>query len=49
MIVLSSSVNIERLKDGNVDLCRLSAFINKFLNKENKQIKFKKNIQKIAA
>ena len=32
IIVPPSSVNMERLKDGNVELCRLFAVINKFLN-----------------
>ena len=49
MLLPSSSVNMERLKDGNVELCRLFTVINKFLTiKENKEIKAKKNIEKIS-
>ena len=49
MTVLSSSVNMERLKYGNVELCSLFGVINKFLDKENKEIKVTKSIKKISA
>ena len=49
MLEPSSSVNMERLKDGNIELCRLFAVIKNFLNKENKETKVKKNIKKISA
>ena len=32
MVIPSSSVTMERLKDGNVELCELFVVINKFLN-----------------
>ena len=44
MVTPSFSVNIERLKDRTVELCRL--FVE---NIENKEIKVKKNINKISA
>ena len=44
MVIQSSSVNMERLKDGNLQLRRL--FVE---NKENKEIKLKKNNKKISA
>ena len=31
MVISSSSVNMKRLKDGNIELCRLFVFINEFL------------------
>ena len=43
-----SSVDMERLKDGNVELSGLFAVISKFLNKRNKEIKVKKNFNKIS-
>ena len=38
MTLLCSSVNMERLKYGNVELCSSFGVINKFLDKENKEI-----------
>ena len=41
---------MERLKDGNIKLCRLFVVskITKQTIKENKKIKVKKNVQKIS-
>ena len=38
MTLLCSSVNMERLKYGNAELCSSFGVINKFLDKENKEI-----------
>ena len=47
MVAPSFSVDMERLKDGNVELSGLFAVISKFLNKRNKEIKVKRNFNKI--
>ena len=49
MIIPSSSVNMERSENGNIEICRLLVVKNKFLTiKENKETKVKKNIKKIS-
>ena len=53
MVVQSSSVNMERLKDGNIELCRLfvvtNTFIFSFFLSKTKKKEIEKNIKKISA
>ena len=52
MVIRFCSVNIDRLKDGNVDLCSFFVIINKFLPsflKITKEINVKKNVKKISS
>ena len=52
MVIRFCSVNIDRLKDGNVDLCSFFVVINKFLPsflKIIKEINVKRKVKKISS